>query len=87
MLKYNPIEIYAIVCLCTIILTVAVGWLVLYIRDRIQARRITEAERMRYIEKLRRERNFYRLQCQTRNILDEYKQTVEFEQMLQEVGE
>lgn len=87
MLKYNPIEIYAIVCLCTIILTVAVGWLVLYIRDRIQARRITETERMRYIEKLKRERNFYRLQCQTRNILDEYEKNVAFEQMLQEAVE
>ena len=79
MLKNFQIEIYAIVYLCTIIFTVAALWLVLYIRDRIQARRITEAAREQYIEKLEKERNFYRLQCQTRNILDAYKQTVEFE--------
>ena len=86
-MKYNPIEIYAIVCLCTIILTVGVGWLVLYIRDRILSRRIVEAERAKYIAQLKKERNFYRIQCQTRNILDEYEKNVAFEQMLQEAVE
>ena len=86
MLKYNPIEIYALVWLCAAVVTACAYWLVLYIRDRRLARRNAENARMEYIAKLRRERDFYRLQYQTRDALDKYEQTVAFEKMLRGAG-
>ena len=86
MLKYSPLEIYVLVCLCTVILTCVVGWLVLYIRDRISAQRIVEAERFRYIRPPKRERNFYRTQYEARNLLESADSTIAFNNMMQEAG-
>lgn len=79
--RYDPIEIYAFWCLCAVFVMAVVALIVLQIRERIEMRREREAKRAKYIETLEKQRNFYRLQCQTRGISEEYEQAVAFERL------
>lgn len=68
MMKYALPQIYAVMIFQVIIIAFAVCAAVLRIRNRRALRRIREAEKQRYTEKLEKERNFYRLQWETAGV-------------------
>lgn len=68
MMKYVLPQIYAVIFFQVIIVAFAVYAAVLRIRNRCTLRRRREAEKQRYMEKLEKERNFYRLQWETAGV-------------------